>query len=829
MKKITQLVVLGALLLMVPAAAVAAESFAVLPSRIDLDCVGAEQMILVHRQTPRGLGAPITEGLLLSTEDPAVAVVEGTTVRAVSPGRTHLVVQHAHETSYVEVEVHKGRDRFSRPTFRNDVEPILAKAGCNSGACHGALAGKGGFKLTLRGYDPQTDYQNIARQHQGRRLELADPGRSLILAKPTGLLPHKGGIRFDPGSLEYQILAAWIASGAPPPTDEDPVVQRIELLPDDVELNKDQEVRFLVRAYYSDGTVRDVTRWAKFSSADESIALVSDDGHAQVVGSGRGAITAWFASHIAVARVTAPYPQEIPPEVFAAAPRHNFIDELVLKQLERLRLPPSPPVDDARFLRRAYLDTIGVLPTPEEVEAFLADPSPTKRDRVIEQLLNRPEFVDYWSYKWSDVLLVNGQLLRPEAVRAFYSWIRRQVAHDTPWDAFVRAILTAQGSTFENGAANFYALHQDPESMTENACQAFLSLSIACARCHNHPLEKWTNNQYYAMANLFARVRCKGWGGDPRSGDGLRVVYTVDHGELIQPLTGKPQPPTPLDGEPLPFDTPQDRRLYLADWMTSPSNPYFARAITNRVWANFFGVGLVEPVDDLRITNPAPNEELLSACADFLVQHNFDLKSLMRVILQSATYQRSSLALPENQQERRYYSRYYPRRLMAEVLHDAIVQVTEVPTEFTEVAYPGADRQKTDFYPKGTKAIQLYDSAVYSYFLDKFGRNQRMITCECERSNEPTLVQALHLSNGETLNEKLRAPGNRIDRWLAAGLSNEELVRQAYLVTVCRPPAEQETQQLVAILEQVPPEERRAAVEDLLWSLMTSPEFLFQH
>jgi hypothetical protein len=427
------------------------------------------------------------------------------------------------------------------------------------------------------------------------------------------------------------------------------------------------------------------------------------------------------------------------------------------------------------------------------------------------------------------VLLVNGQLLRPKAVQAYYTWIRSQVAQDVPWDAFVRGILTAQGSTFENGATNFYALHQDPESMTENACQAFLGLSIGCARCHNHPLEKWTNSQYYAMANLFARVRAKGWGGDPRNGDGLRIIYTASSGELIQPSTGKVLPPTPLDGEPLPPDAPQDRRAYLADWMTSPTNPYFSRAIANRIWANFFGVGLVEPVDDLRVTNPASNEELLSACARYLVEHRYDLKSLMRVILESATYQRSSEALPENRMERRYYSRFYPRRLMAEVLHDAIVQVTGVPTEFNEIIYPGADRQKIDIYPKGTKAIQLYDSAVYSYFLDKFGRNQRMITCECERSNEPTLVQALHLSNGTTINEKLAAPGNRIDQWLKVGLTNEQIVQQAFLCALSRTPTQEEREQLLDMLDVTSAEERRAAIEDLLWSLLTSQEFMFQH
>ena len=313
--------------------------------------------------------------------------------------------------------------------------------------------------------------------------------------------------------------------------------------------------------------------------------------------------------------------------------------------------------------------------------------------------------------------------------------------------------------------------------MTENVCQAFLGLSIGCAKCHNHPLEKWTNDQYYSMASLFARVRAKGWGGEGRSGDGRRTLYVAESGELVQPRTGKPQPPTPLDGQPLAFDDPADRRVSLAKWLTAPENPYFARSITNRVWASFFGVGLVEKVDDMRVSNPASNDALLAAAADYLVKQKFDLKALMKAILQSNAYQRTSRPLPGNQADHRFYSRYYPRRLMAEVLHDAIVQVTQVPTKFDTIAFPGGDVQKTDFYPLGTRAVQLYDSAVENYFLQTFGRNPRRIVCECERSDEPTMVQVLHLSNGITLNEKLQAPGNRLDKLLKLrqeGMSSPE-------------------------------------------------------
>ena len=315
-----------------------------------------------------------------------------------------------------------------------------------------------------------------------------------------------------------------------------------------------------------------------------------------------------------------------------------------------------------------YVDTIGTLPTPDEVQAFVKDQSSDKRNQLIDRLLDRPEFIDYWTYKWSDLLLVNGALIRPEPVKAYHAWIREHVKQNTPWDKMVRELITSQGSSIENGATNFYAIHQDPESMTENVSQAFLGLSIGCAKCHNHPLEKWTNNQYYAMANFFSRVRAKGWGGAQSAGDGIRTLFVATEGDLVQPLTGKPQPPTPLDGTPIDINSPEDRRVYLAEWLTSKDNDFFSRAITNRVWANYFGVGLVEAVDDMRESNPASNEELLSAASGYLVDHNFDLKALMKVILQSAAYQRSSQPLPENKDEKRFYSRYYPRRMMAEVL-----------------------------------------------------------------------------------------------------------------------------------------------------------------
>ncbi len=715
------------------------------------------------------------------------------------------------------------------PSFRNDVLPVLSQAGCNTGGCHGALAGKGGFRLSLFGYNPEADHFAITREIRGRRIETTDPGRSLLLTKPTAALKHRGGKRFAVDSEEYRILAAWITAGCPPPRSDDPTLTALEVAPAESRQLPGQTVRLTVHARYSDGSQRDVTRWAKFTSTDETIASVDRGGAVQVIGSGEGAITAWFSSQIAIARITAPYSNQVPAEVYAREPRSGVLDELVLEQLQRLNLPPSPAADDATWVRRAYLDTIGKLPTPEEVRAFVRDGSPRKHERLADQLLTRPEFIDYWTYKWSDLLLITGAKLRPEALNAYYQWIRDRVAENTPWDELVRRVVTARGSSVDDGASNFYAIHQDPESMAENVSQAFLSLSINCAKCHNHPLEKWTNDQYYSFANLFARVRAKGWGGDARNGDGRRTLYVEPAGDLIQPRTGRPQPPAPLDAPPIEASDPSDRREVLARWLTAPENPYFTRAIVNRVWANFMGIGLVESVDDLRASNPASNEKLLAALARQLIQDRFDLKPLMRSILVSHTYRRSSQALPENREERRYYSRYYPRRLMAEVLNDAIADITGVPDQFTEIALNDGSTEKTAAYTNETRSIQLKDAAVKSYFLRSFGRNQREITCECERSNQPSLIQVLHLSNGSTINDKLAARDSRVTQILATDPTPARLVEDAWIRCLGRPPTEAERKPFESWLVNASPTEKREVTEDLYWSLLTTREFLFQH
>ena len=713
-------------------------------------------------------------------------------------------------------------------SFRHDVLPVLSKAGCNGGGCHGALAGKGGFRLSLNAYDPATDHYNITRENRGRRIEFAAPASSLFVTKPTAAVRHKGGKVLHESSEAYRILTRWIQQGAPGPSDGDPTIERVEMSPTLSQLKKSQAQQLTVRAFFSDGTERDVTRWARFASTDATVAEVDEaTGLAKVIGHGEGAVTAWYSGQIALARITSPWPSDIPDEVYSQTPRRNVIDDSVLGQLRRLNLKPSPRSSDSEFIRRVHLDVVGMLPTPEVTRAFLADPSETKRDAMIESLLAQPEFVDYWTYRLSDLFLISGRKLRPDALKSYYQWLRGEMEKGTPWDQIVRQVVSARGDTMKNGATNFYSVHQDPETMAENVSQAFMSLSINCAKCHNHPLEKWTNDQYYSFANLFARVRAKGWGGDARSGNGARTLFIANRGDLIQPRTGKPQPPAPLDGQAIESDSPEDRREALAEWLTAPENPYFTRSIANRVWANFFGRGIVEPVDDLRVSNPASNEPLLEAISAHLVENRYDLKALMRLILQSETYQRTSAPLPENMGDQKYYSRYYPRRLMAEVLQDAITSITRISPKYDKITLADGSTQGTNFYRDGTRALQLFDSSVTSYFLKTFGRNEREITCECERSNKPSMVQVLHLSNGDTLNSNLRSEQSCVNVMIPQ--SDEEIIEETYLLCLSRPPSDGERKRLIAMFDSTPETERRAAIEDLFWALMTSREFLFQH
>ena len=698
-------------------------------------------------------------------------------------------------------------------SFRNHVVPVLTRLGCNSGACHGSAAGKSGFKLTLRGYDPEVDYNTLTRQSLGRRTNKLEPARSLLLLKPTMTIGHGGGKRLEVGSLEYKVLSEWMAAGMVAPGEADPVITRLEVAPKESTLANGAEAQARVKAIYSDNHAEDITRWAKYATADSGVASVDDDGKVKIQGSGETAITVWYQSRVAFARFASPYTTNIPPETFTRSKRNNFIDDLVLKKLQTLRIAPSEEASDHEFVRRAYLDACGILPTAQEVETFLADTSPDKRAKLIDALLEREEFVDYWTNRWADVFLVSSSKLSSNAMWSFHNWIRSSVRSNKPWDRMAREIVTASGNTLENGAANYYVVHKEPTDLTENFSMAFLGMSVTCARCHNHPLEKWTQKQYYQMANLFGRIGMK---------DGARTgdieVYTKPSGEVNHPRLNRPLDPAPLDGEPIALDAPKDRREHLAEWLTSPQNPYFTRALVNRVWKNFMGRGLVEAVDDLRATNPPSNEELMQALCEEVARRNFDVKHLIRVIMNSGAYQRSSKANEFNKQDEKYYSRYIVRRLKAEAMLDSISQVTGAPTDF-----PG--------YPAGMRATRLPDARVNSYFLKAFGRPDRVNTCECERSSEPTVTQALHIINGDTINQKLRAPGGAVDNFIRLGFSDKAIIDHVYLSALSRHPSPDEMKNLRAALKESDggKDSRRQVIEDIVWSVLTSREFLFNH
>jgi hypothetical protein len=706
-------------------------------------------------------------------------------------------------------------------TFRNHVLPVLTKMGCNQGACHGALAGKGGFKLTLRGYDPELDYDTITRQSLGRRVSLAEPAESLLLRKATFATPHGGGKRFAKDSLEYQVIHDWVAAGAPGPQPNDKEVKSLRVEPSSATAAIGEERSLQVTAQYSDGSTADITRWAKFSSTDEGVATVDDNsGKVKVNGSGEAAITVWYSSKVLYARVSSPYPNQVDPKAYEGFPVRNFIDELALKKWRQLNLAPSPLATDSAFIRRAYLDAAGILPTAEEVEQFLADTDPNKRAKLVDRLLEREEFTDYWAYKLSDLLLVSSRKLNPTAMWDLYYWIRESVRTNKPWDQFAKEIFTSAGSTRDNGALNYFVLHKDPIDLTENVTQAFLGQRLTCARCHNHPLEKWTQKQYYQMANLFSRVGIKN-GGEP----GDNVVFAKVSGDINHPRLLKPMRPAPLDGTELNLDDARDRRAHFAEWLTSPQNPYFARNIVNRVWGNYFGRGLVDPIDDVRATNPASNEELFAATVKDFIANGHDLRRLMRAILNSSTYQLSSEANATNGADNKYYSKYVVRRLPAEVLSDAMSQVTGVPT-----AFPGM--------PPGTRALQLPDVRVQSQFLDVFGRPARIICDAGERSSDPSIAQALHVINGETLNRKLMAADGAVHLFIKLGLSDNRMIDQLYLSAFSRLPSNDERRAMIEQLSKAkmasgPPdaqrESRKQAVEDMAWAILTSKEFLFNH
>lgn len=730
------------------------------------------------------------------------------------------------------------KDSRSVISFNNDVEPILTRLGCNQGACHGAQYGKGGFKLSLAAFDSELDYSNLVKQSGGRRVCIAEPAASLLLLKPLMRVRHGGGMRLNTASPLYGTLIRWLQNGAPGPDPRDPILTRIEVNPGEKLMMPGSAAKQLkVRADYSDGSARDVTSLARLTTLNDGVAACTPEGRVSPTGKGQTAIMVRFSGLAAVSTVIVPYgtvrdTRLIKDQRNGQRPKYGssqgdlnlsrILDSHVERKQRQLGLKPSPLCDDRTFARRVFFDLIGTAPTPDEILTFLADRSPSRRDVLVTKLLSRPEYADYWALKWGDLLRCNRTTLgNPKGMWSFFSWIHSQFENNRPADQLVHDLILAQGSTFTNGPANYYRVAQNPPDLAETTSQVFLGVRMQCARCHHHPFERWSQTDYYQFAAFFARVGIKSSNEFGQFGN-EQIVKIQNEGEVTHPKTGAVMRPTPLEATlavsrntklPDP-DADGDRRRALADWITRPDNRLFARNLVNRYWGALFGKGIYNPVDDQRITNPPTNPQLLDTLASDLIHSHFDLKRLLRTICATHAYQRASEATSANRQDELFFTHALPRRLPAEVLLDAIDFACGVKEKFPEL-------------PRSVRAIQLPDSNVNSDFLDTFGRPQRLIACECERTAEPNLAQTLRLMNGDTVNSKIGAGEGRLSRLIAAGKPDGAILQELYLTTLGRPPRNKERVQVLGAL--IFASDRKAIFEDVLLTLINSKEFLFNH
>lgn len=736
-------------------------------------------------------------------------------------------------------------------SFRNDVMAVLAKAGCSAGNCHGNKYGKGGFKISLRGQDPDLDYLALTRDQFGRRVNAMDTQQSLILLKPTTQIAHEGGLRFKQGSEEYEILRRWIADGMKDDLATAPKLEKLEVTPvEQVLVEPVDQVQLRAQAYFSDGSRRNVTTLTVYEPVN-TVATVSHDGKARREMFGETAVLVRFLNQQVAARVA--FVPARPGFVWKEVPANNYIDEHVLAKLHTLRINPSELCSDPVFLRRACLDLLGILPTAQEASAFLgadvaaavrrrtiASPAEEnsadlrrrlqRRARLIEQLLERPEFADFWAVKWADLLRNEEKALDRKGVQSFYHWIRQSIAENKPLDRFVREIITARGSSYLNPAANYWRACRDPVTRAEATAQVFLGTRLQCAQCHNHPFDRWSQDDYYNWADLFARVNYKILENKRRDNldthefVGEQIVYMARTGEVTNARTARPAQPRFLGGPARDLEDGQDRLEALAVWLTSPTNERFARAQINRIWFHLMGRGLVDPMDDFRPTNPPSHAALLDALAGDFAAHGFDLRYAIRLIMNSRAYQLSSEPNETNGDDEINYSHVLPRRLTAEQLVDAQHQFLGVPAKFN--GYP--DGLRAGQLP-GVAAVRPRDrkASTADQFLKLFGKPMRLLTCECERSSETTMNQAFQLISGPAMNELLTDPDNRPAKLLASGKSDTEIVAELYWTALSRPPSAKESQKTVAHLERA--KEKRQALEDLTWALLNAKEFVLRY
>lgn len=699
--------------------------------------------------------------------------------------------------------------------FENDLQPIFTRFGCTSGPCHGKARGQGGFQLSLLGFDSDYDYDAIAKEGRGRRVFAAAPERSLLLLKPTAMVPHGGGKRIEKDGPEYAAILNWINQGMPRRGENAPTLQKVTVEPTEAVLKNKQIQQLKVTAHYDNETTRDITRLSAFQSNESPIASVDDNG--RVTGgsiTGNAAIMARFRGLIAVCDVTIPREETVPADEYAKLPRNNFIDDLVWKKLQRLNITPSEPCSDHVYLRRATTDICGRIPYRNEVQEFLSDADPKKREKLVDRLLQEPDFADHWANKWMDLLRPNPYRVGIKTVLNYDRWIRERFHQRMPWDQLVRELVAARGSTWRNAGVTLFRDRRSPDEVGTMVSQLFVGVRLECAKCHHHPFEKWGQDDFYSFAAYFAKIGRKGTGVSPPISGSEEFFFAGTRGSVKHPVTNAEMVPKPLWGEAAVAEDVKDPRDVIAAWITSPENHLFAQVMANRVWADLMGRGLVEPVDDFRATNPATNQPLLTALGNHFRDSKFSLAELIRAVATSHVYQLSSLPNKRNIADTRNYSRHYRQRLRAEVLLDAFAEISGVP-------------QKFDAMPPGTKAKQIWTHRTKSLFLDTFGRPDPNQDPPCERTSESTVVQSLHLMNAEKLHfDVLNNEGN------AAKLADSEkdapeLARELYHLIYGRDPADEEVQ-IVKELLTAEGANRRHVVEDLMWAMLNTPEFVIQ-
>ena len=808
-----------ALAVAIPCLAAESEPFLVAPAAVQLNGNFARAQLVVTQLNDGTINqrSPDWTGqVIYSSAETAIATVSTTgQVHAVANGQTTITVSRGDVKREVSVTV-GGVSDDPLVRFGTDIRPILNKAGCALAACHAAQHGQGGFKLSVFGFEPDKDRQAIARDSLARRIDLVQPDRSLLLLKPTMQTPHGGGKRLDKQSVEYQTLYAWIAAGSPAPDKDEPAVSRLQVFPQQRICGVGQSQQLRVEAEYADGTRRDVTALAKFDSLDDGVVETTSQGLVTCTSKGQAGVMIRYEGQAEVALFVSPFSQRVE---LAGWKDQNFVDQLAASKFRELGIEPSPLADDATFVRRAYLDAIGTLPTPEQTRAFLASTGEDKRTRLIDQLLgltgdpaqdvHTDAYAAWWSLRWSDLLRNSSDDLGEQGMWAMHNWIRESLRTNKPLDKFVRELITARGSIYTTGPANYFRVHRDPPALAEATAQIFLGVRLECAKCHHHPFEKYGQDDYYAMAAFFARTGTKNseeFGLFGRE----QAVIVRDSGDVRHPRTGAVMEPKPLEGTA--NDHSLDRRIGLADWLTAKENKMLARSIANRYVGYLLGRGLVEPVDDMRSTNPASNPPLLDALARHFADSGYDLKQIVRAIMTSRLYQLDSQPTAANAADTKFYSHYAVKRLPAEALIDAIDSVTGVRTKYPNL-------------PLGTRAIELPDNEYPDYFLNTFAKPKRVSVCECERMPDPTLAQALHTLNGDLLVLKIRDAKSRVSQLVAAGKDHDVIVGELYLAALCREATSTELAASRELLAESPsPAEH---YQDLLWALINSKQFLF--